>query len=60
VGLFARIQAAGGFIFPSDHERWERYTEIIAGVISQIQSLNLLWTVDPPEDGADLLESNVS
>jgi hypothetical protein len=44
-GLYARIQAAEGFIFPSNHERRERYTEIISGVISQMQLMNSLWTV---------------
>jgi hypothetical protein len=57
-GLFARIEAAEGFIFPSDHERRERYTEIISGFISQIHSLNLLWTVDSLKNVAEFLESN--
>lgn len=44
-GLFARIQAAEGFIFPSNNERRERYNVIISGVISEMQLMNSLWMV---------------
>jgi hypothetical protein len=43
-----RIQAAEGFVFPSNPERRERYSVIIAGLIQQFTSLSNLWTVPTP------------
>lgn len=46
-GLVERIQAAEGFVYPSDPERRERYGVIIAGLIQNLSTLSNHWTVHP-------------